>query len=85
MLLQSFRSQRAVPLRHSPTIDGQLVNKPVVDLGDGMDFFIGNAAAQRFRNEPDAAVIDYVQLIDQLVMAQSGKVVGKQAIMLRNG
>ena len=51
----------------------------MVNLGDGVDLFIGNAAAQRFRNDPDTAVIDYVQLIDQLVMAQSGKVVGKQA------
>ena len=54
----------------------------MVNLGDGVDLFIGNAAAQRFRNDPDTAVIDYVQLIDQLVMAQSGKVVGKQAVYM---
>ena len=60
--------------------DCQLVDEPEVNLGDGMDFFIRNAAAQRFCDHPDTAVIYHMQLFQKCVMIQLAEVVGEQAV-----
>ena len=45
-------------------------------------FGVADVQAVAMARRYDVIVIDYVQLIDQLVMAQSGKVVGKQAVYM---
>ena len=56
---QRLRLQRLLHLHEN----GQLINKPYVDLCNCMDRLIRNTAAQRFCDHPDPAVIDHFQLI----------------------
>ena len=66
--------------------DRDLVNKPYVDLCDGMDLFVGNAAAHCLCNSPDSHIIDDGQFFHQFFFSQSCEIVGHQRIhMLLQG
>ena len=60
--------------------DRQLVDKPHIDLGNGVDLFIRNASAQRFRNPPDPHVIHLFHLLPKLTVGESAEIVGQQAV-----
>ena len=60
----------------------QTAQRITLDVIRASGFGVADVQAVAMARRYDVIVIDYVQLIDQLVMAQSGKVVGKQAIYM---
>ena len=57
-----------------------LIDEPVVNHGNLMNFLIGNTTAQRFRDHPNSTVIYHMKLLHQLCLRQFGKIVGLQTI-----
>ena len=60
--------------------NGNLVDKPQINLRNIMDRFIWDPLADRFRDHPDPAVVHHCQLLQQSVMIQMAEIIGHEAV-----
>ena len=60
--------------------NGDLVDKPLINLRDIMNLFIPHSSSDGFCDLPDAAVVYDGQFLLQFLIRQMGKIIGHQAV-----
>ena len=72
------RSSAELCLHSDQTV--QLMDEPAIYLCQREDIVVREAAAQRFCNDPDAAIVDHAQLSLELVVVEGRIVIAHQAV-----